>query len=96
MITLVVNMTTKEGKAAEFESVMKALSEKVVANESGCKLYQLARSKSTENAYVLLERYVDEEALAVHSNTDYFKAGIPGMMACLDGRPDIAMYDEVE
>ena len=96
MITLVVDMAAKEGKADEFEGVMKNLAEKVLANESGCKLYQLARSKKDANGYVLLERYVDDEALAVHSNTDYFKAGIPAMMACLDGPPQIKIFDEVE
>jgi quinol monooxygenase YgiN len=95
VIALVVEMKAKDGRAQDLERVMKALGEKVLANESGCELYQLARSKRDARSYVLLERYADSEALALHSGTDYFKAALPEMMACLDGAPKIAMYDEV-
>lgn len=96
MIALVVQMKAREDKAAEFEGVMKALAEKVRANESGCALYQLARSKKSALEYVLLERYQDEAALAQHSGSDHFKQAMPAMMACLDGPPQVSVYDEID
>ncbi len=96
MIALTASLVAMEGKEKELERVIGALSEKVLANESGCVLYQLARSRNDPRAYVLLERYRDEAALSHHSNTDYFKAAIPEMMACLDGPPRIAMFEDVE
>ena len=56
----------------------------------------LARFRQRIRAYVLLERYVDEKALAVHSNTDYFKTAIPEMMTSLEEPPQIAIYEEVD
>jgi quinol monooxygenase YgiN len=44
---------------------------------------------------VLIERYTDDAALAHHSNTPYFKAGIGEMMALVDGRPEIRLFDEL-
>ena len=95
MIALTATLTAKEGSEADLERVIRGLREKVLANESGCALYQLARSRSDGRSYVVLERYRDEEALSHHSNTDYFKAAIPEMMACLDGPPCIASFEEV-
>ncbi len=95
MIALVVDMKVKEGKGAELESVITGLGEKVLANEDGCKMYQLARSKKDADTYVLIERYVDDAALALHGGTDYFKAAMPKMMGALDGPPKISMFEEV-
>ena len=96
MIAVIATLKAKEGKEEELVGVLKALGSKVLANESDCKLYQLSRSKSDPQTYVLMERYTDGAALAQHSNTEYFKAGIPNMIACCEGPPQVALYDEIE
>jgi len=49
-----------------------------------------------ENKVILLvEDNPDDAALARHSNTDYFKAGIGEMMALVEGRPEIRLFDEL-
>jgi quinol monooxygenase YgiN len=95
VIALTATMKAKEGRETEFERVMQGRAEKVLANETGCKLYQLSRSKTDPRTYLLMERYTDEDALRVHSNTGYFKAAVPEMMGCCEGPPAISLYDEV-
>ncbi len=95
MIAVTATLKIKAGKEAEFEGVMRELGEKVRANESGCKLYQLARSKKDPTIYVVIERYDDQEAFTVHSGTDYFKSAVPKMSTCFDGPPAIEIFEEI-
>ncbi len=95
MVAVTATLKVKEGKEAELERVMKALAEQVLANEPGCEMYRLCRSKQSPQEYVVLERYVDDDALGAHANSDHFKAAIPEMMACCDGPPRILLFDEV-
>jgi quinol monooxygenase YgiN len=95
VIAVTATLKAKAGKEQDLARAVQALAQKVRANEPDCKLYQLARSKSDPGLFVLLERYTDDAALARHSNTDYFKAGIGEMMALVDGRPEIRLFDEL-
>ncbi len=95
MIAVTATLKIKAGKEAEFEGVMQALGGKVRANESGCKLYQLARSKKDPAIYVVIERYDDQDAFTAHSRTDYFKSAVPKMSSCFDGPPAIEIFEEI-
>ncbi len=95
MLAVTATLKIKAGKEEEVEGVMRGLGEKVRANESGCKLYQLARSKKDPQVYVVLERYDDKDAFATHSQTDYFKAAVPKMGQCFDGPPAIEIFEEI-
>lgn len=95
MIAVTASLRAKEGKREELEAVLVSLSEKVRANEPDCALYQVARCKSEPDLLLVMERYRDEAALAAHSNSGHFKAAIPSMMGCLEGTPDIVIYDEI-
>jgi quinol monooxygenase YgiN len=95
VIAVTATLKAKPGREQDLARVVQALAQKVRANEPDCKLYQLARSKSDPALFVLLERYTDDAALARHSNTEYFKAGIGEMMALVDGRPEVRLFDEI-
>jgi len=71
MIGVVATITIQEGKGNEFEAVANQLVEKVKANEAGVVYYDLYKKDAT--TYVFLERYKDDDALAIHRKTDYFK-----------------------
>ncbi|HTX48772.1 MAG TPA: putative quinol monooxygenase [Caulobacteraceae bacterium] len=94
-IALVATLKVQEGKNAEFEAVFKDLAEKVRANESGCLMYQLTKSRAEPNTYKVLELYTDQDALTHHSGTDYFKAAGPKMGPCMAGRPEMEFLDAV-
>jgi quinol monooxygenase YgiN len=95
MIGVVATLTAAEGKGADLEKVFADLAAKVKANEPGCLMYQLTKSRTEPNVYKVLEMYASDEALKHHGSTEYFKAAGPGIGACLGGRPSIEYLDAV-
>ena len=95
MIGIVATLKVQEGKGPEFESVFKGLAEQVRANEKGCHLYQLTKSRTEPDTYKVMELYADQDALTHHGGTDYFKASGAKMGPLLAGRPQIEYLDTV-
>lgn len=95
MIGVIAKLTIAEGKEAEFETAASALAAKVNANEDGCTLYELFKSKSEPNVYVFMEKYTDKAALDAHGKTDHFLAAQPSLGACLAAAPDVQVYGAV-
>jgi len=95
MIGVIAVLKIREGTASEFEAIFAELSEKVRAGEAGNKLYQLTKSRTEANTYKVLELYADQEALAAHGQTDYFKELGRKMGAVMDGRPVVEILDSV-
>ena len=96
MIGVVVTLEVQDGKQGDFEGVFKDLMAKVKANEPGCTIYQLYKSKTSATTYTVMEEYASGEALASHGKTDYFLAAQPQLGACLAGAPKIELLDIVE
>jgi quinol monooxygenase YgiN len=96
MIGVVATLRVQDGKGADLETVFSDLAAKVKANEAGCIVYQLTKSRTEPNTYKVLELYASEEALKHHGSTDYFRAAGPGIGATLAGRPEIEYLDAVE
>ncbi|MAK81884.1 putative quinol monooxygenase [Phenylobacterium sp.] len=96
MIGVVATLKVQDGKGDEFEAVFKDLMAQVKANEPGCLVYQLTKSRAEPGTYKVLEIYANEDALKAHGQTEYFKAAGPKMGPCLAGRPEIEMLDAVQ
>ena len=96
MIGVVATLKVQDGKGADLERVFSDLASQVKANEAGCLVYQLTRSRAEPNTYKVLELYASEEALKHHGGTDYFKAGGAAMGPFMAGRPEIEYLDAVE
>jgi quinol monooxygenase YgiN len=94
-IGVIATLKIQDGKAAEFEAFFTELAGQVRAKEPGNLAYQLTRSRTEPNTYKVLEIYKDQEALAHHGGTDYFKAAGAKFGAVLGGRPDIEYLDGV-
>ena len=77
MIGVVATLKVQPDKASDFEKVFLDLAAKVKANESGCLMYQLTKSKTEAGVYKVLELYASTDALKAHGGTDYFKAAHP-------------------
>lgn len=88
MLSLVATVKVKPGQGAAFEEVAGELVAKVNANEKGCVLYVLTRAEA-DDTYVFLERYLDDEAMAAHVKTEYFKDLGRKMGQFMDGRPQV-------
>lgn len=94
-IGVIATLKVQDGKAAELESVFQGLAAEVRANESGNTLYQLCKSRTDANTYVVMEMYVDAAAIEAHRASDHFRAAGPKLGACLAGRPEIQFLDAV-
>jgi len=94
MIGVIATIKVKEGNEANFEAVMKRLVEAVNANEPACKLYALHKGEEPQT-YVMMERYEDNDALAAHSQTSYFKEIGAEMVPFMAGRPEVRVLSEV-
>ena len=95
MIAVVSRLVPGSGRQEEFARIVRELAQKVRANEPSCLDYRLVRSRHEPDVYLLLERYTDDAALAEHVNATHYVEAVPDLMECLDGLPEIAIYDEV-
>ncbi len=96
MIGIVATLKVQDGKQAEFEAVFLELTAKVRANEPGNLVYQLTKSRTDAATYKVIELYKDQDAVAAHGASDYFRELGRKMGAFLAGRPDIEHLDAVE
>jgi quinol monooxygenase YgiN len=96
VIAVTALLKVKRGEEDQLERVLRELARKVRNEESGCVLYRAARSRHDHQLYALIERYVDEEALAVHANSEHYRDATPALMECLEERPEIALFEEIE
>ena len=96
MIGVIATLRVQDGKAAEFEKVFSGLAAQVKANEAGCIVYQLTKSRTEENTYKVMELYASEDALKHHGQTDYFRAAGAELAAVLAARPEIEYLDAVD
>jgi quinol monooxygenase YgiN len=95
MIGVIATMKIQDGKTAEFEQAFTDLAAQVKANESGCVIYQLTKSRTDPNTYKVLELYASQDDLKAHGQSEYFKAAGPKLGAVLAGRPEIEYLDAV-
>jgi quinol monooxygenase YgiN len=88
-IGVIVKLHVKEGMNAEFEAIFKKLAKAVEEDEPGNNIYELHKSKSDTQLYIVLEQYVDEEALAAHDDAIHVKTLGAQLLPYLVSPPDI-------
>jgi len=94
MISVIAKIPLQEGKAKEFTEAFKEIAVGV-ATEKDNFLYSLNFSSAEPNMAVIMERYTDQDALNVHSQTDHFKAFGAKIGGLVGGAPEIAVMEEV-
>jgi quinol monooxygenase YgiN len=97
MIGVIARLRVHAGKGAEFETFFKALAAKVASDEPGNKLYQLCKSRSDPDEYVVMEIYADQAAVEAHRNSPHFQAARPGFGQLLQPGPmNLEILDTVD
>ena len=94
-IGVVAKLKIKAGHQREFETVFGELQAAVRANEPGNKQYDLFRSKTDPQTYVVMEQYADAAALDAHRKMPHMAATGPKLMPLLDGAPVIEASDKI-
>jgi quinol monooxygenase YgiN len=73
-VSIVANLTVKEGKEEEFLALWDDLLAHIAANEPGCEHYVIHRSTTEPNVFYITEVYTDQAALDAHMASDVFGA----------------------
>jgi quinol monooxygenase YgiN len=73
-MSVVANLTVKQGKEDEFLALWDDLLAHVAANEPGTQHYVLHRSTSEPNVFYVTEVYDDQAALDAHMGSPVFAA----------------------
>jgi quinol monooxygenase YgiN len=94
MIAVIATIPIKEEKMNEALEAFKQLLA-AVAKEEGTLYYTLNVAQSAPNTLVVMERYKDKEALAVHSSTPHFKALMARASEFFSGAPEITILKEL-
>ena len=69
--SLIVHLEIMPEKFNEFLKIVRAHGEYSVANEHGCRSFQVMVSKEEDNKIILVEVYRDDDSLEDHWNSDH-------------------------
>lgn len=95
MIGVVATLKVKPGQEAAFEAAFAELRRNVFAHETNRKVYDLFKSRTAADTYVVLEEYDSQEDLAAHMKASYFLAAGPALQPTLAAAPDLQFFDSV-
>jgi quinol monooxygenase YgiN len=90
-VGVIAKIKVKEGKNQEFEGLFKQLVKAVDENEPGNSFFELHKSRTDSQLYIVLEQYVDEDAFAAHDQTEHFKTIGAQLGPCMAAPPDIEL-----
>jgi|SRR4029077_19527188 quinol monooxygenase YgiN len=96
MITVIATLKVKAGQEETLVAGMKKMIEHVRAHEPGTRTYLLHRSAADPTTFLVYEVYADQAAFAAHGASEPMKEFFKLAGGILDGRPDIAMYEEID
>ncbi|AOR79969.1 MULTISPECIES: putative quinol monooxygenase [Novosphingobium] len=93
MIGVIMHVRTKPDKTQRFIELTTQLQKDVRANEADTLLFQVMQSREDPNAFGFTEIFTDIAAKEAHANRPYHVAMSAEGYACLDGDPDIRVFD---
>jgi quinol monooxygenase YgiN len=92
VIVLVATYVGTPGSGDAIQGFLEEMAPLVKQHEPGCALYQANRSMDNPDNFLLVEHYVDEDALAAHRETPHFKAIIEGKVVPLLERRERSLW----
>ncbi len=95
MLVVVATMVVKPDKVQEFEAIFDKMIADVRATEPDTLYYQLSRSRTSPNTYVMLESYKDQAAFDSHVAGATFQAAFPKFGPLLAEEPTADFLDGV-
>lgn len=93
MIGVIMHVWTKPDKSDQFAGLVAKLQSDVRANEPGALLFQVMRSADDPDLFVFVEIFADAAAHAVHPDMPYHKAMSEAGWACVEGQPEIRLFN---
>jgi len=91
-IGIYARLKIQEGKGEEFEKAFADIQAAVTSEEPGCNFYACHKTDDP-TVYVVMEQYVDQEALDAHSkHLAEIGGALGGVMA---GRPELEFFQSI-
>lgn len=94
-MTVVATLKVKPGQEDTLIAGMEKMIAHVKANEPGTVTYLLHRATGDPTRFMVFEVYADQAAFATHGTSEPMQEFFRLAGGILDGRPDIAMYEEI-
>ncbi|HAS87719.1 MAG TPA: antibiotic biosynthesis monooxygenase [Desulfovibrio sp.] len=95
MITLTAKVQAANGKEQEMEAVLRELV-KGTATEEGVVEYRLHRLIDTPGAFRFVEKFKDQAAFDIHSNSTHFKAAVEKIGVLAAGEGELEMLELID
>lgn len=93
MTCFIATLRIKPGHEAEFERLQRELSELTHANEPDTLVYDIIRSRTSPDTYVVYGRFKDEAAFQLHQATPFHDRLVPPILATVNGDMDLQFFD---
>ncbi|MDY6908261.1 MAG: putative quinol monooxygenase [Chloroflexota bacterium] len=94
MIVVAATLMAAEGKGDELEQQFKALVPKCLG-DPGTVAYAVHRGLDDPSKFLVYEKYASGDALKAHSQTPHFKEFSQAISSLVQGRADIALYQDI-
>jgi len=94
VITVTTRLLAAEGREDELEGTLLAICGTSLASP-GCDRSEVSKSAHNSRRFLLLARFADADAQAAHANSESFAQALPALMDCLEGLPDIEVYEDL-
>jgi quinol monooxygenase YgiN len=95
MTCFIATLKIKPGHEADFEKLQAELSQLTHAQEPDTIVYDILRSRTARDTYVVYARFRDEAAFELHQGTAFHERLVPPIMATLGADMDLQFYDFV-
>jgi len=93
MTCFIATLKIKPGCEADFERLQAELSKLTHEQEPDTLVYDIIRSRSKPDTYVVYARFKDEAAFQLHQATPFHDRLVPPIMATVAGDMDLQFYD---
>jgi quinol monooxygenase YgiN len=95
-IGVIAKLKVIPDRQADFELAFSRYQQIVRTQEKGNLVFALHKSRDVVGDYVVMEQYLNDEALVAHRNSAHYKAIPERMGKYMAGPPEILVYDSVE
>lgn len=92
MVTVIVRVKAIEERRKEFLTLVSEFVEKT-RKEEGCTAHEFLQDVNNKNNFVFVEKWVDEEAVNRHNNSDHFVRIIGQLRNLEEKEPEINMFN---
>ncbi len=90
--SFIAQLRAKPGRADELARLQTELKSLVFKHEPDARVYELFRSETDPNLFVVVATFQDDAAFDTHMAIDFHERLVPPILDCVDGEMQIEYY----